>query len=169
MASIPIEGPKQTITVFRKDEIVVPRSVGRHPWRRGCGRRVVLRRRAVPTAPQRSVSAPLGTQLTQDTAVVGLDPLFGEVTVVVAAEDIDQLEHDQVPGRGERSDGAVRELTDEPAGDRGLARDVVPLDDDDAAGDGEVVEGGSQRREVGSRYSDTVLAVAMMPPISGKR
>lgn len=112
-------------------------------------------------AAQESVSAPLSAELTQDAAVVGLDPLFGEAAIAVVAEDVDQVENDRVPGRGEGPTG-LGELAHEPADDRGLAGDIVPLHDHDAAGDGEVIEGSSQRPGV-------ALQALAVPLVGGRR
>jgi len=99
-------------------------------------------------AQPHDASAPLGSELAEHAAIVGLDPLIGEAPLVVVAEDVGQLEDHPLAVRRQKPDRRVREVANEGPGDGRLAGDVVVLYDDDAPLDCQVVERGPQRRKV---------------------
>jgi hypothetical protein len=92
-------------------------------------------------------SAAFRAQLAQAASVVRLHPFLSDSSLVVVPEDVDQLEYDPAPIRGEGV-RPVSELTHEASGDGRLARDVVTLDDHDPAADGQFIERCSQGCEV---------------------
>jgi hypothetical protein len=59
-------------------------------------------------------SACLSPELTDDAAVVGLDPLVGEAAFVVVAEDVDQLEGRALAVRPESPSGLAHPRTKVP-------------------------------------------------------
>src|SRR4029077_19776337 len=121
------------------------------PAARGTSQRHV---RSVPAqACRRAIAGPvwsgtLGAELAEKAAVVGSDPLLGEPSLAVEAEDVHEVHDDPGTGGFEAPGGRLRERACEGSFNPGLARDVLALGDDDPPPDGAVVEGRPKGPEV---------------------